>query len=140
MQKTLGAKEHRHDILEIIGTIPGGKLKQIVCSWVGGLFIAMLLSLPVIIRISANGRFIEAFAVVSGVIFLPSFATFMGEFSKSSRAFEMLFILITYFVINGVTVAMYMGNPIEPSLHQATMYLASGVVFGIVAIFRRRVV
>ena len=133
----LGNREHKHDTLKIIATIPGGKLRQITYSLVAGLFIALLLALPVIIRMALAGQFVGVFAVLSGVMFLPSFAMFLGEFTKTGRLFEIIFILLTYAIVNGVPVAMYMGCYISPSVIQAGVYLLAGIVFGIAAILKR---
>jgi hypothetical protein len=134
----LGNREHKHDMLKIIATIPGGKLKQIIYSLIAGLLIALLLTLPIIIRLFAAGHFIGVFAVLSGVIFVPSFAMFLGEFTKTNRMFEMLFIIMTYAIVNGVPVAMYMGYPTRPSVLQAVAYLIAGIIFAAFAVFKRK--
>jgi len=133
----LGSREHENGILHIIATIPGGKFRQILYSWIAGFFVAFLFSLPIIIRLLLAGQFIGVFAIFAGVIFLPSFAMFLGEFTGTNRAFEVLFIIMTYTIINGVTIFMYMGNPSDPSFYQAVFYLIAGIVLGIFAILKR---
>ena len=135
----LGNHERKHNMLQIIATIPGGKIKQITYSWIAGLVITSTLALPVVLRLIISGHLIGAFAVLAGVVFLPSFAMFLGEFSRTNRLYEMLFIVITYFIINGLSFAMYMGNNNTPSFMQAVAYLALGLIFGVVTIYKRKI-
>jgi uncharacterized membrane protein YfcA len=85
-----------------------------------------------------TGQFTGVFAVFAGVVFLPSFAIFLGEFTKTNRVFEMLFIILTYAIVNGVPAAMYMGYPDSPLLFQAAIYLLAGIIFSVAAISKRQ--
>jgi len=133
----LGNREHKHDMLKIIATIPGGKFKQGTYSWIAGIIIALLLTLPVCIRLLVAGQFIGLFAIMAGVVFLPSVAMALGEFTKTNRPFELLFIVLTYVAINGIPFAMLMGNPEEPSFLQGIVYLVAGIVLAVAAIVKR---
>lgn len=133
----LGNREHKHDMLKIIATIPGGKVKQILFSWIAGFTVALLLALPVALRLSVEGQFVSLFAVIAGAVFLPSFAMALGEFTKTNRVFELVFIVLTYAIINGVSFAMYMGYPEAPSFLQAAVYLAAGITIAVAAIAKR---
>ena len=137
---TLGCREHQQDMLKIIATIPSGKIKQIVFSWIAGILIAFTLVIPVIIRMLAVGQYGGVFAALAGAVFVPSLAMFFGEITKTNRFFEVLFIVITYLILNGVVFSMYMG--VHPDVYnpvQAVLYLVAGVVTGIVAIIKRKV-
>jgi len=134
----LGNYEHKHNMLQIITTIPGGKLKQISYSWIAGLIITFTLALPVAVRLLLVGQLTGVLAILAGTIFLPSFAMFLGEFTRTNRLFEMLFIVITYLILNGLSFVMYMGNNDSPSLVQATIYLVLGLAFGAISIFKRK--
>jgi len=133
----LGNREHNHDMLKVIATINGGTLKQVVYSLVAGLLIALTAVLPFVLRMVLAGQFIGVFVVLAGVVFLPSFALFLGEFTKTNRAFEVLFILLTYAAMNGVPVAMYMGCYEALSVVQGVAYLLVGASFGVAAILKR---
>ena len=134
----LGSREHSHDILTIIATIPGGKLKQIIYAWIAGIIVALILALPVMVRLSVLGQFIGVLAVLAGIIFLPSFAMFLGEFTKTNRVFEMIFIIMTYAIVNGASVVMYMGYPELSSFYQAGAYLIVGVLLGVISVYWRQ--
>jgi len=133
----LGSREHNYNMLQIIATIPTGKLKQITFSWIAGLAITSTLALPTIVRLTSGGQLTSAFAVLAGVVFLPSFAMFLGEFFKSSRLFEMSLIVVSFAIINGIPLAMYMGYANAPSHTQALVYLALGLVFGVTTVYKR---
>jgi len=133
----LGNREHKYDMLKIIATIPGGKFKQITYSWIAGIIIALLLTLPVVVRLLLAGQFIGLFTIMAGVVFLPSFAMALGEFTRTNRLFELLFIVLTYAAINGIPFAMIMGNPEEASFLQGFVYLGVGIVLAVIAIAKR---
>jgi hypothetical protein len=135
----LGNREYQNDMVDIIAVIPGGKFKQIIFSWAAGIIIAIDLTLPVFIRLFFAKDIIATFAVISGAVFLPSLALFIGEYTKTNRVFEVLFIIITYAIINNVPALMYMGSPDIPSIYRSVLYLVVGLGFGVVAVFKRQI-
>ena len=137
---SLGSREHQQDMLKIIATIPGGKVKQITFSWIAGILVAFALAVPVIARMLMLGQHGGVFAAIAGVVFVPSLALFLGEITKTNRFFEVLFIVITYLILNDVAFSMYMGiHPNMLNLMQAFIYLILGVALGAIAVLNRRV-
>jgi hypothetical protein len=133
----LGSREHSYDMFKVITTIPGGKLKQTVYSLSAGLLIALLLTIPIIVRLIFAGQYESVFMVLSGVVFLPSLAMCLGELTKSNRVFEIVLILLTYAIVNDVTIAMYMGDPGSPSIFQGSIYFALGLSLGTLSVIKR---
>jgi hypothetical protein len=133
----MGSREHQNNVLSIITTIPNGRIRQITYSWAAGIIIAFALALPVIVKMSVIGQYSDMLSVLAGVIFLPSFALFLGEMSKTGRVFELLFIAMTYFSLNGLPIIMYLGNPQATSLTSALTYLVVGIACAAAAIVKR---
>lgn len=134
----MGSREHQHDVLKYISTIPNGLLRQIIFSWASGIIISLTLSFPVILRMLFLGQTVGVFACLAGVVFLPSLALFLGEFTKTQRVFELSFIVITYVILNNVTAFMYIGiHPDIVSLSRSFIYLFAGLVMGVAAVLKR---
>jgi len=145
----MGSREYQDDILKIIGTVPNGRFRQIIASWLSGLLLAIVIVSPILVRSLISGGVVIAFAAFAGAVFVPSLALFCGELTRTRRAFELGFIVMTYFVINKVPTFMYLGlhscpNPGSTTLchdyvsgQQALVYLLTGLILGSAAVFKR---
>jgi hypothetical protein len=133
----LGSREHQHGVLNIISVIPGGRFKQVTGSWLSGFIITLALFSPVAALLIFAGNYIGLFAGFAGAVFLPSFAMLFGEFTKTRRAFELAFVLITYLIMNNVPALMYMGGDEVTSLIQPAVYLALGLGAAALAMTKR---
>ncbi|MCL1965285.1 MAG: hypothetical protein FWF69_09575 [Firmicutes bacterium] len=135
---TMGSREYQHDMLKCIAVIPNGRLRQIVSSWLSGMTLAAALALPVMLRMLLAGQAAGVLACLAGAVFLPSLAIFSGEFTKTRRAFESLFIVMTYVILNNVPAFMYIGvHPDVVSLLRSGIYAAAGITMGVAAISKR---
>jgi hypothetical protein len=136
----MGSREYQHDVLKIIATVPHGRFRQIVFSWLSGFLMTLTLVIPVALRMLFASQIDSVLACLAGVVFLPSFALFFGEFTKTRRAFELVFIVMTYFIINKVPTFMYMGiHPDMVSLERSGIYLAAGVIIAVAAGIKRNI-
>jgi hypothetical protein len=134
----MGSREYQHDVLKCIAVLPNGRRRQIVSSWFSGVVIAFVLALPLFARLLLSGQFGGVFACVAGVVFLPSTALFLGEFSKTSKIFEVVLVIVTYLILNGVPALLYMGaDSGGGSFVQAAIYLVMGTTLGMVAVMKR---
>jgi len=134
----MGSREYQHGILKIITTVPHGRLRQIVLSWLSGIIIALTIVVPVVLRMLSIGQIDGVLACLAGVVFAPSFSLFLGEYTKTRRAFELSFIVMTYFILNNVPAFMYIGtNPDIVSLKRAGIYLSAGVIMGVASVIKR---
>lgn len=134
----MGSREYQYDMLGCISVIPGGRLKQIMFSWVSGMLIALTLVLPVIVRMLIAGQTAGIFAAFASIVFLPSLALFLGEFTKTRRGFELTLVAVTYLILNDVTAVMYMGmHPDVISVTRSGIYMAAGLALGVAAVLKR---
>lgn len=134
----MGSREYRHDFLKNIAVLPNGRMKQIIFCWLSGIILTAVLAAAVMLRQWAAGQTGAAFAGLAGVIFLPSLALFLGEYTKTSRAFEMIFIIISYLIMNDMQAVMYMGKTSAQGVAaQGTVYLLIGLFCGAAAVMKR---
>jgi hypothetical protein len=133
----MGSREYQHDVLKCIAVLLNGRRRQMVSSWLSGVLIAFTLALPLLIRTLLSGELGGVFACVAGIIFLPSVALFLGEFSKTRKIFEVVLVIVTYLILNGVPALLYMGAGSGASLIQAAIYLVMGVTLGTAAVLKR---
>lgn len=135
---SMGSREYQHGVLTAISVMPNGRLKQVLFSWMSGICMSMMLTCPILLRMLFAGQVNGVGACLAGAIFIPSFALFMGEFTRTKRVFEMSFIVWTYIILNDATAFMYMGiHPEVVSLTRSGLYLAAGVILGIASVFKR---
>jgi hypothetical protein len=134
----MGCREHLYDTLQYIAILPKGLHRQITLSWLSGILISLVLSSPVILRMFFAGEFSGVFACLCGVIFIPSLALFLGEWSRTRRAFEVVYVTLAYLTMNGLTELAYIEvRPDALSISRAVGYLVIGVVLGSLAVAKR---
>lgn len=134
----MGYKEHHYDMFQLISVMPKGRFRQVTCSYVAGLFIASILLLPVTLRMFMVSQFEGVVVAISAVIFIPSLAMFLGEFTRTNRSFEMLLIMLTYLILNKIHFINYVGfHPDIVSVTRGMAFLVVGIVIGVFAVVRR---
>lgn len=69
----------------------------------------ILLAIPLVIQLSIAGDFMSILAICTGLLFLVVVAQLLGSINKSGRLFEIILVLITYFLINELPWFDYLG-------------------------------
>lgn len=77
---------------------------------IAGFFMMSFLAIPLLVRIVFHANFSAMISIVLGAIFIVLFAVVLGVISNGKKLFEMLFFLITYAVINGISFFDYFGG------------------------------
>ena len=135
---SMGYRERHHDMLQIISTMPKGRLRQVINSYAAGLFVMFVLLLPVMVRMAVADQYPGIAVAVSAAMFIPSFALFLGEYTKTNRIFEMLMIFFTYLILNGFHLLSYVGlYPDILSMTRGAAFLGMGIVLGVAAVLKR---
>ena len=96
----MGCREYENNLTEYFITIKFSLIKQILYSFFWGAVILLVLSAPVIIRCLIERNLFHALCYIAFSIFVPAFACFSGEFSKSRRAFETIYLLLCFLMLN----------------------------------------
>lgn len=96
----MGCREYENNLTEYFTTIKFSLIKQIVYSYLWGAMTLLILSAPVIIRCFIEKNLFNVLCYIAFSIFVPALACFLGEFSKSRRAFETIYLLLCFLMLN----------------------------------------
>lgn len=96
----IGSREHEYNMVEYFTTIRYSLVKQTVYSYLWGVFVLLIISVPVILKLAGRHEYFSVFCYVVFSLFIPAAASFLGEYSKTRRAFETLFLLLCFLLIN----------------------------------------
>ena len=135
----IGVRESRHRVDQLIFSMPDPGLWQPLAVWVAGFAVALLTGSGLLIRSAAAGHWSLFSALLAGAIFIPSLAFACGVISKSSRLFEVTYLILWYIgPMNQVHELDYMGT-YEQSIQIGipVVYLALGPALLITALLVR---
>lgn len=96
----MGYLEHQTGMIIVLRTIPNAPLLQALFCWRAGLAISFFTSLPVLLRLFLSQNFAGFLAVIIFTIFIPTSALFLGEWTKSNRPFEILYLILCFLMMN----------------------------------------
>lgn len=96
----MGCREHENNLTEYFMTIKFSLVRQTVYSYLWGTVVLLMLSGPVVIRCFMEQKLLCAFCYIIFSFFVPALACFLGEYSKSRRAFETVYLLICFLLLN----------------------------------------
>lgn len=74
--------------------------QQMLARWCVGAMLSVLISVPVILRAALAGNGAGAAAAILSACFVPALSIFLGRISGSERAFEIVFLVIGYWMLN----------------------------------------
>lgn len=96
----IGCREYECNTAEYFMTIRFSLAKQALYSWLWGAFVLLMLSVPVVWKTACQYEYFHAACYVAFSLFVPAAAGFLGEYVKTRRAFETLFLLLCFLLIN----------------------------------------
>ena len=96
----MGCREHENSLTECFVTIKFSLVRQAVYSYLWAVVILFMLSMPAIIRCFGEQKFLCSCSYIAFSFFVPALACFLGEYSKSRRAFETVYLLICFLLLN----------------------------------------
>lgn len=96
----IGCREYEHNTVEYFMTIKFSLVKQTLYAYLWGVFVLLMISIPVALKWLWLHEYFCAFCYVVFSLFVPAVASFLGEYSKTRRAFETLFLLLCFLMIN----------------------------------------
>ncbi len=96
----MGCREHENNLTECFVTIKFSLVRQAVYSYLWGTVILLILSAPVVIRCFVEQKFLCLFCYIVFSLFVPALACCLGECSGSRRAFETVYLLLCFLLLN----------------------------------------
>lgn len=96
----MGCREYENNLTEYFTTIKFSLIRQMLYSYLWGTVTLLVLSTPVIIRCFIRQKPLYSFCYIVFSFFIPALACFLGEYSKSQRTFETVYLLICFLLLN----------------------------------------
>ncbi len=105
--------------------------RHFVSQVLSGILLAILISLPLVIRYIFILDYIVILSIILGGILIVSFAVLLGLLSKGKKLFEILFFLLTYMNINKIPFTDYYGSLYHSLIYVFSLTLIITICLGI---------
>jgi hypothetical protein len=132
----LGRRESHFDTRQIVFSAPRPLLNQLPATWLSAFVVIALLGSGALVRFVLAGETVSVLGWITGAIFIPSLAFFLGTLTGSGKAFEVLYVLWMYLLIQKVSMFDFAGlTPHSPWFLYALLSL---VLIALVVFTRQR--
>ena len=98
-----GCREKKCNLDSLLPTFYQVFPRQILLRFCVGGIISFIIALPVILRTAFTGNFSETVSVILFALSVSALSIFLGKASGSERTFEIVFLMICYLMLNGVS-------------------------------------
>ena len=134
----LTTKEITHNVyyLAYASYKPLGRL--LVSQLGAGIILMLFLALPLLVRLLTISNFTAVLSIALGGVFIVLFAATLGILAKGKKLFEILFFMMTYAIINGISFFDYFGGLTEQPYYIFRLFSAI-LVLGLVSFMVRKV-
>jgi ABC-type transport system involved in multi-copper enzyme maturation permease subunit len=104
----LGAHRYEHDVHLLTGAGAAAR-RRLLAEWAAGTAIAALAGIGPLLRMLLDSDLAGVAAWAGGAAFIPALALLLGSISRSSRLFQLVYLMLWYAVANGVPAVDFMG-------------------------------
>ncbi len=105
----LGSRESCHNTREMVFSAPRPVLTQLPAAWLAAFSIITLAGSGALIKFLILGDAHSILAWLAGAMFVPSLALALGVLTGSGKAFEIVYMLWMYLILNNVTAIDFLG-------------------------------
>jgi hypothetical protein len=130
----LGNREIQQRTNEMVFSAPRGILGQLPALWLAAISLMALAGSGALVRYVLQGRPDQVLAWMSGVLFIPALATFLGTLTNSRRLFEVVYVAWMYLILNGQKPLDFVGA--SPGTPWLTYVLAAVMLFALAVLLR----
>lgn len=92
----IGNREIHNNVQQMTFSSASPLLRQLPAQWLAGWVVTLMVSIGAVIRLTVMGDTAGLLALLSGTIFIPSLAIALGVWSRTSKLFEVLYMIIWY--------------------------------------------
>jgi len=92
----LGNRDAVHGVEVLMRSAPSPVVRPLLAQWLAGFMIAIAVSLGALLRWSAAGDLGAVLGLLAGAAFVPALAVALGAWSRSSKFFEVVYLLLWY--------------------------------------------
>jgi hypothetical protein len=133
---SLGCRENRFDTRQIVFAAPHPIANQLPAAWLSAFVVTAVLGSGALIKFLLLGETVSALGWLTGAVFIPSLALFIGTLTGSGKTFEALFVAWMYLLTQKVAFLDFMGIiPNSPWYYYAPLTL---VLLAIAAFARQQ--
>ena len=134
---SLGNREAVHGVEDLLRSTPRPVVRPLLAQWGSGAVLALAMAIGGLVRWIAAGDFVAAYGAVAGAAFVPALAVALGAWSRSSKLFEVIYLLLWYAgPLNRAPGLDFTGAESTPA--SATIWLLLAFAFMASAIATRR--
>ena len=125
----MGCREYIFNIEDNLRSMNGAFTRQCILNFGVGILFAIGITFPILIRMMIAREFSGICAGIVFCMFMPALALFLGEFTKSSRPFEIVSLTICYLMLNCPPLILGI-NPQYASIHRIVLiFVLSSAMF-----------
>jgi hypothetical protein len=124
----MGCLEHQSGMTAVLRTIPGAMPRQALSCWGAGVSISLTAMLPVLARTLCTADWAGLLSAFIFALFVPSLALFLGEWTKSNRAFEILLLILCFLALNVQGLLVVDQFSVSSGLRMTVTILLTGVM------------
>jgi hypothetical protein len=107
---SMGTRERQHNTQQLVFSAPRPVVRQGLAAWLAGLGVAAVAGSGFAVRSVFSGSWTGLGAWAASAPFVPALALALGAWSGSSRAFEVVYMLLWYIgPLNGIPALDYLG-------------------------------
>lgn len=114
---TLGNRENRFDMRQIVFSAPRPVLNQLPAAWLSAFVVTAALGSGALIKFILIGEWFSMLGWFTGVLFIPSLALILGTFTGSSKPFEVVYVLWMYILTQKASAFDFAGITLESPLY-----------------------
>lgn len=96
----MGCMEYQSGMMDLLRTVPGAAVRQAFACWRVGITVSLAAALPALVRFLCLSDGAEFLSALIFAVFVPSMALFLGEYTASNRAFEILLLILCFLALN----------------------------------------
>jgi hypothetical protein len=132
----VGSRESRHNTRQMVFSAPRPLMTQLPAAWLSAFTLVALTGSGALVKFLALGDTHSVIAWLVGAMFIPSLALAFGVLTGSSKAFEIVYVLWMYLILNKAAAIDFLGmTPNSPW----QLYLGLSLVLMIATILVRQV-
>jgi hypothetical protein len=93
---SMGTRESRYGVKQLLFSSARIVQRQLPASWIAGILVALVTGAGALVRLALAGDTTGLAGALTGAIFVPSLALFLGVATRSSKFFEGLYTVLWY--------------------------------------------
>ncbi|MBW6408690.1 hypothetical protein [Clostridium weizhouense] len=136
----LGTIQMNFNMENYLVTYKNYRKSQMYNSVIAGILFTIIINISIIIKFILLENFLGVIYILMGIFFVNAFGMFMGNITKNSTAFEIIYIILWYVgMLNDFTSLDFLGlTKIAVSKHIPIMYLVVGIILIIASILIKK--